>query len=226
MAAIPSAARAAGAGGSRYSTELVIANVGTREAEVTLRFLGHDGDGRSGRLSTLSLGAGRSETVSDVLGTLFGETEAYGAILVSSGVSTLVVLAQTSTPQGGGTFGQSVPAFGAAERLTAGGSWSIAGIREDAGFRTNLVLASAAETETVVELRLVAEDGSTLATTSRTLPPLGMTQLTRVVRELGATGDVSGARLVLSTATPGASIAAYASVIDNATNDPRTLLPR
>ena len=81
-------------------------------------------------------------------------------------------------------------------------------------------------TETVVELRLVAEDGSTLATTSRTLPPLGMTQLTRVVRELGATGDVSGARLVLSTATPGASIAAYASVIDNATNDPRTLLPR
>ena len=113
-----------------------------------------------------------------------------------------------------------------AGRLAARDSWSIAGIRQDAGFRTNLVLASAAESATFVELTLVAADGSTLSSRSFALPPLGMTQLTRVVRELGAPGDVSGVRLVLSTATPGASVAAYASVIDNGTNDPRTLLPR
>lgn len=223
---VPSSARAAGAGGSRYTTDLVFANPGARDAAVALRFLGHDTDGRSGTLFTFSLGAGRSESFSDVLGTLFGESEAYGAILVTSDVSALVVLAQTSTPLAAGTFGQSVPAFGDAERLAARDSWSIAGIREDAGFRTNLVLASAAESETVIELTLVAADGSTLASKNFALPPLGMTQLTRVVRELGAPGDVSGARLVLSTATPGASVAAYASVIDNVTNDPRTLLPR
>jgi hypothetical protein len=53
-----------------------------------------------------------------------------------------------------------------------------------------------------------------------------MTQVTRVARELGVSANVSGARLVLSTPGAGGAFAAYASVIDNLTNDPRTLLPR
>ena len=53
-----------------------------------------------------------------------------------------------------------------------------------------------------------------------------MTQLTRVVRVLGVAADTAGARLVLATPTAGGAFAAYASVIDNTTNDPRTLLPR
>jgi hypothetical protein len=53
-----------------------------------------------------------------------------------------------------------------------------------------------------------------------------MTQATRVVRDLGIYGSVSGEQIVISTETPGASIAAYAALIDNTTNDPRALLPR
>ncbi len=53
-----------------------------------------------------------------------------------------------------------------------------------------------------------------------------MTQVTRAVRDMGVSGDITGARLVLSTPTGGGAFAAYASVIDNATNDPRTLLPK
>ena len=53
-----------------------------------------------------------------------------------------------------------------------------------------------------------------------------MTQVGHVVRDLGVSGDVVGARLVLATPTPGGAFAAYASAIDNTTNDPRTLLPR
>jgi hypothetical protein len=33
-------------------------------------------------------------------------------------------------------------------------------------------------------------------------------------------------RVAISTPTPGGLVAAYASVIDNTTNDPRTILPR
>jgi hypothetical protein len=53
-----------------------------------------------------------------------------------------------------------------------------------------------------------------------------MTQVTGVVRDLGVTGNVRDAQLLLTTSTSGGSFAAYASVIDNITNDPRTLLPR
>jgi len=53
-----------------------------------------------------------------------------------------------------------------------------------------------------------------------------MIQVSHVACELGATGDLNGARLDLSAPTTGGSFAASASVIDNVTNDPRTLLPQ
>ncbi|MBI5446855.1 MAG: hypothetical protein HY900_37275, partial [Deltaproteobacteria bacterium] len=68
--------------------------------------------------------------------------------------------------------------------------------------------------------------GATLGARSYPLQPLGMTQVSKVVRDLGVASNLSGARLVISTPTPGGSFATYASAIDNVTNDPRTLLPR
>ena len=103
---------------------------------------------------------------------------------------------------------------------------SILAIREDGSFRTNLILANATESPLDVNVTLVAESGASLGTQRLSLPSLGMTQVTRVVRALGVSDNVTGARLVLSTPTPGGAFAAYAAVIDNATNDPRTLLPK
>ena len=67
--------------------------------------------------------------------------------------------------------------------------------------------------------------GRPLGRATFSLPPLGMTQATRVVRLLGVDAPFSG-RLLVSTPTPGGELAAYASLIDAATGDPRTLLPR
>lgn len=102
---------------------------------------------------------------------------------------------------------------------------SIIGIREDASFRTNLILANATEVALDVDVSLIGEDGGVLATRRYTLLPLGMTQVNRVVRDLGVSDDLKGVRLLLLTPTNGGSFAAYASIIDNVTNDPRTLLP-
>lgn len=223
---LPSSARAAGQGGAFYTTDLTIANTGAADASLGLKFLDHDVDGRNGAEQSFSLAAGRSVTYADVLGSVFGVSSGYGAIRVASSSAALAVAGQTSTPSpGGGTFGQSVPAVGAAD-LVGAAPRSILGVREDAAFRTNLILANATETPLDVDVALVAETGASLGTKRYARPPLGMTQVTRVVRDLGVAADVSGARLVLSTPTPGGSFAAYGSVIDAVTNDPRTLLPR
>ena len=138
-----------------------------------------------------------------------------------------MVSSQTSTPApGGGTFGQNVPAFGDADLLRNGSTRTILGVREDSAFRTNLILTNATASPLDVDVALVADTGATLGSGRWSLLPLGMTQVTRVVRELGVSADVSGARLVLSTPTASGAFAAYASLIDATTNDPRTLLPR
>ena len=59
-----------------------------------------------------------------------------------------------------------------------------------------------------------------------TLFPRGMTQINSVVAQaFGIDSGLLGARLSLKVLTPGGAISAYASMIDNLTNDPRTLLP-
>ena len=235
---LPSSARAAGAGVAFYSTDLTVANTGAADTTVQLKFLGHDGDGRGGDEKSFPLPAGRSTTFSDVLGSVFGRASDYGAIRVTSASPSVRALAQTSTPGVGGTFGQSVPSSMTGDLIATGTPRSILAVREDGSFRTNLILANATEAPLDVDVVLVAADGTAVvgptpaapfgaqaASGRYTLPPLGMTQVSRVVRNLGVVADVAGARLVLSTATVGGKFAAYASVIDNVTNDPRTLLP-
>ncbi|HYN40640.1 MAG TPA: hypothetical protein VE129_02595 [Thermoanaerobaculia bacterium] len=223
---LPSSARIGGEGGAFYTTDLTVVNTGVTEARLFVRFLGHDADGRSGADRPFLLAAGRSVTYADVLGSLFGLGEAWGAVQLRSASPSLVATSQTWTPGAGGTFGQSVPLISETELIRGGTARTIPAVREDASFRTNLILANGTATPVDVDVSLVSEGGTVLGSRRWSLLPLGMTQVSRVVKELGIAGIVSGARLVLSTPTSGGTFAAYASVIDAKTNDPRTLLPR
>jgi hypothetical protein len=228
---LPSSARAPGAGGAFYATSISIGNRGSAEARYTLKFLGNNADGTAGQESSeFVLGSNQSVTYEDVLGSVFGlAPPTYGAIRLSANVASLNVLGQTSTPdpgRPGGTFGQSVPAFAAADLITSGTLRSIVGIRQDSSFRTNLILTNAGTSQVTITGTLLSSSGIVLGTKTWTLPPLGMIQDGPIAPSMGASGAVRDAQLLLTTSTTGGSFAAYAAVIDNVTNDPRTLLPR
>ncbi|MFI5120552.1 MAG: hypothetical protein ACHQM4_09075 [Thermoanaerobaculia bacterium] len=221
---LPSAATILGAKGSLWRTVASLVNMGASDASVTLKWLGHDADGRAGPEFPYLVRAG--ETLPDVDGGFrdpLGKT--FGAVLVTSSSPDVFLQSETSSwVQGVGSVGQALAGFGPSDFATASPR-TLAPIRENASFRTNLVLANATDAPLTAHVDLFAADGTLLGTRDVDLPPLGMTQLSRVAAVLGApTLDVG--RLAVSTSTPGGLVAAYASVIDNATNDPRTLLPR
>jgi hypothetical protein len=217
---LPSSARSQGAG-TFWTTDLDLRNGGSSAATATVKFLGHAGDGRGGPEQLVSLAAGESRRWPDVLGTLFGLGGDYGPILVTSNSSGFVVQGQTSTPGGGGTFGQSVPALAAAD-LVGATPRSILGVRQDASFRTNLMLANAGDAPIEVHVDLVTPGGVVRTTRQVPLGPLGFAQL-NVASDLDGAG-LSSAAIEVSVSTPGGRFAAYASAIDQATGDPRTLL--
>jgi hypothetical protein len=220
---LPSAAHVPGLGSSLWSTDVLLANPGTTDAFASLKFLGHLVDGRSGDERTVLVPAGALLSVPDLLGTFFSNQASYGAvrILTDPGVA---VVSETSTPSNGGTVGQALPALGVSD-FANGSAKMLAPIRENASFRTNLVLANATAAPLTAHVILFAADGTEIGTRDLDLPPLGMTQINRVAFELGASSLDAG-RIAVSTSTPGGFVAAYASIIDNVTNDPRTLLPR
>jgi len=228
---LPSSARAGGLGGAFYTTDVTIAHHGRVDAPFSLQFAAHDFDGSQGPTRTFNLAAGKMLTFYDVLKSVFGLENDYGAIHLATNNWDLTLQGQTSTPGAGGIFGQSVSALGS-RNITSSmgnvfGKLSIAGVREDASFRTNLILANAGNSSMPldVQVSLVAGNNQILASKIYKLMPFGMTQVTRVVRELGISLDIAAARLDLLTLTSGGAFGAYASLIDNGTNDPRTLLP-
>ena len=228
---LPSSAHSPGKNLAFYTTDLTVANRGTTDANLTLQFLGHDRDGTVGPKQLRALATNRAVTYADVLASVFGvnatDSQNFGALLITADSASLKIVSQTSTPppNGVGTFGQSVPAQGANDFVTPASPKSLVGLRDDTAFRTNAFLANATTSSVTVTLTLLAADGSTFGTTTRTLPPLGMTQVSSVVTALGAPFGTTNAVLVVSTADAGAQIATYAAVIDNITNDPRTILP-
>ena len=224
---LPSSARVQGANGAFYTTEVTLANEGSTAANFTVKFLGHQQDGRSGAEVVRTVAANSVLSIPDVLGTLFGVTSDYGAILFTADQATVRVQSQTSTPppSGIGTFGQAVPGFGPQDFATAFTPRTLSGLRQDTSFRTNAVIANATDKPTHVDLTLVSEAGTTLGTGSYDLLPFEMRQIGTVVTALGALVGTSNASLVVSTPTAGARVATYAAIIDQTTNDPRTVLP-
>ena len=218
---LPSSAHASGVD-AFWTTDLVLTNSGTETASVGIKFLGHEGNGASGPERLYSIPARATRTIPDVLSTAFGRTKDWGPILVRSSVSTLSVQGQTwAASPTGGTYGQSVPALGQAEMIGATPK-GIAGVRQDGAFRTNLVLANASDAPATVDVALLLPDGSTSASQSVQLGAYGFSQL-NVLDDLGVSA-IAGGSFLLTCTTPDSRVAAYASVIDAVTADPRTIL--
>ncbi|MBL8115109.1 MAG: hypothetical protein JNK60_19655 [Acidobacteria bacterium] len=219
---LPASARAPGAGGAFYTTDLAFGNRGPRDARVKLKFLGNTKDGRDGVEKEVVVPAGKTLAVTDVLGSVFALTQDFGALRVASSNALVDVLGQTSTPGSGGTFGQSVALAGPWDLIHSNNVKTILGVREDAGFRTNLIVTNVTEANLDIDLDFRNASGAAVGARRISLRPLEMQQISRVLD--GVSGAPVAIRLLTSTLN--GRFAAYASVIDNVTNDPRTLLPK
>jgi hypothetical protein len=225
---IPSTAHSPGANGAFYTSNVTVTNLASTATTFSFKFLNHDIDGRSGPTLFFSLGPGASIRYLDVLGTLFSQVNAYGAIQVQSSSQWLVVQVETTTPAAcsGGAFGDAMPALGQLDYVSFDTPRAIPGIGEDDAFRSNLILANTTESNLDVELGLYGADGTLLGVlTPPTFQPLEMRQISRIARAITGNSLTLGT-LVIQVDTPGGSVASFVSRVDNLTNDPRTFLPR
>jgi hypothetical protein len=168
--------------------------------------------------------AGQTLAIEDVLAS-FGATGAGGLrvtsdrpVVVTS--QTLVANARSATGAAG-TYGFAIPAQTLDNALGAGETaWVpyVSGAPDGAttGYRTNLFLLSGNPSgNTVVHVKLVRANGSTVGETNYTLGKLSQTQVNRIAAALGSqTADTNLTAVV--TVQSGGPVFLGASVIDNA----------
>ena len=224
---IPAAARAAGAQGSFFKTDVDIQNGDSDTVHYKFLWLPRDTDNSSPAASAeYSLGAGMATRYEDVLAEVFGVgdgTNAVGALAIIADSSDIKLFSRTYNVSTAGTFGQAIPGFAAEDLIMEGERRRILFFTENGAYRSNIgILNGTGAPMTITWARYLA-DGTMVEQASADLPPWGNVQLNRV---FAGEAPVEAAYIDVWTDTPGAAFIAYGSVLDNQTSDPTTVLPQ
>jgi hypothetical protein len=207
------------------------------------------------RQTTLQIDPGQSTALDDILSSFFGvgsvagNTSSLGTLEIRplsttstglgsttslSAVTATVASSRTySVTEAGTTFGQYIPAIpftqfvGKSTDPAQPNILSIQQVSESkdnaAGYRTNVGLVEAAGEPANVTISVFDKDDSLLGTIPVTLAPGEHRQMNSFL----ASNNIftSEARLEFQVTSPTGRISAYASVIDNRTNDPLLVSP-
>ncbi len=220
---VPVAAHNAGLNGSQWRSDLGLLNTGTVTANAEITLFGSDGT----LSSTTSVPAGAQATLTDLVGQLGGSGQ--GALQVLSD-QPLTVTSRTynkvssgASCYANGTQGQDYPAVASGSGLLSGQSAYLAGLVENASFRSNIGLVNTGPGAAAVLVELYDGDGTKLADYTVTLNPGEWKQETQpFFTKAGQTAmDRGYARITVQS---GSGVFAFASVVDNLTNDPTTII--
>jgi len=240
---IPAAASTGGAMGSHWRTDVVVHNPAETPAYLELTLLGDPVGGLPGSGDTVAipdpLAAGGTIILTDVVASFFPERSSGALIVVArdgDGRPLPIVATSrtwTDSEDGAGSFGQGIPATSWAEEGELNPlERRIVGMMSTDDVRTNVGLVNLSEmTQGTFSIEILDGDGQSLASHWFELPPRTRIQWNRLPAYLGLEGSNLSAVVHLagwSDMTPGVpqedvgapDWVAYASVVDNRTNDP------
>jgi len=167
----------------------------------------------------LELAPGEQQVLSDVVSE-FG-LNGSGSLRVFSS-EPLSVASRIYNRSDAGTFGQFLGGVTGPGGLGTGESGVLMHLREDAAARSNIGVLNAGRRPAKVEIALFDGDGSEVVRFTRRLDPRRVKQLNRPFEDPGGRTDIEVGYAVI-TVLEGEEVVAYASVVDNGTNDPTTI---
>lgn len=222
MRTIPAIGHLDGANNSKFRSDLYLFNPSNQVRTVTLQEKAWDVPESPVTIS-LTLLPNEARVIRDVLFRLFGKTGIARLRYVSSGDATGVrVTSRTYTiDEGGGTYGFLMPPLNAFQTAAPGDSLEILGVTGGIEYRTNIGLvelsAFPGTAPASVRIEIIDDRGVTIDSFTTNVPSAGGMQLNDIFRARSL-GDGPQAALIRVTPLAG-MIGAYASVVDNGTND-------
>jgi hypothetical protein len=218
---LPGAANTPGFNGSRWTTDLEIHNRGEDAASYTVELLVSGQANDSPSAVAFELAPDMSVRYRDVVGDLF-DTDGTGALRVTAVGGDVMASAHTRTEGGGGFYGQYIEGINPADAVVDGSEQRIIQLENSLAARTNIGVVSACAIPMTVDIGLFEADGTPAGQRQLELEPFGTTQTNDLFNSLTGMAEEAGGDMyaVITSATPGTACFAYASVVDNSTNDP------
>jgi hypothetical protein len=198
-----------------WRTDLELANGADVAVTATIELMRRGQNNAAPSSTTVQIPAGSAVKLTDVLDSAFGFTGA-AALRVSVSDGPVAVVSRTYNLADTGTFGQFIPGVPA---MTAAGPQdraTLIQLNQNDAFRANIGLVNTTAANLHVDATYHAADGTIIATKGYDLPPNGY------IQDGGAFGsaEFEGGFAILTTPTDGGAFLAYASVVDNLSDDP------
>jgi len=215
------AAHGPGAEDSLWRSDLSVHNEGAISAGFDIDLLPWRQPNLEVECRSFNLAPGSSLRYDDVLSSLF-DFEGSASLRITATRGGVSVSARTFNLSPNGTFGQFVEGVGEDRSFAPGERARIFGLRQSlvhaSGYRTNIGLVNTSCHRMDVVLELYTAAGALLGIVPRALRPYESLQLNEIFRTV-ASEDLDDGFVILETDTAEARFLAYASVIDNRTND-------
>lgn len=246
---IPVVAHAPGANDSQFESDVRVTNTSAQTMKYTVNFTPTSTDGtQSGSSASIQIDPGATLALDDILASFFGaSTSAAGtlelrpvtsttaasafspATTTSLGTSlTTIASSRTFNTTPNGTFGQFIPAIPFSQFIgqsTASQQFvlSLQQIAQSSAYRTNFGLVEGSGQPATVLLKVFDNDGNVVGQIPQALLAGEHLQINQIL----AANNISLAdgRIEVSVTSGSGKVTAYASTVDNQTNDPLLVSP-
>src|SRR5581483_7214494 len=238
---VPAVGHAPGANNSMFESDVRVANTSaqTQKYELNFTLSGTDGT-QSGQSTTIDVDPGATMALDDILSNFFGvggdggtatgvleirpltSTTSSGSTSAIPSVTT-VASSRTFNSTANGTFGQFIPAIPFSQFVGQSARISLQQVAQSAAYRTTLGLVEAAGENATVLIHVYDITGHDLARIPQSLLPGEHLQLNNFLQTNGI--SLADGRIEVEVTSATGKVSAYASVVDNLTNDPLVVFP-
>lgn len=242
---IPAVGHAPGLNSSLFQSDVRVLNTSAQTMKYQLNFTLSGTDGtQSGSSTTIEIQPAATMALDDILTNFFGIGSDGGAATgtleirpLTSSTTTFtsttpsiqtVASSRTYNTTPNGTYGQFIPAvpfsqFIGKSDTSVNNILSLQQIAESTAYRTNVGLVEGAGENANVLVHVLNDAGTELAQVPVSLQPSEHKQLNQFLKTNGIT--LSDGRLEVEVTSATGKVTAYASVLDNVTNDPLLVSP-
>jgi uncharacterized repeat protein (TIGR01451 family) len=242
---IPAVAHADGIN-SKFQSDIRVTNSSAQPMKYQVTFVPTGEAGiTQGKQTTVDIDPGRTIALDDVLQSWFGDTATTGTLEVRpltaaptstsatlpNGLANLLTFASSRTynTTANGTFGQYIPAIpfaafvGRASDPSKSTILSLQQIAQSPAFRTNLGIVEGSGEPASVLISVFNSNGQKLTEFTQDLKGGQHVQLNSILAQKKV--EVTDGRIEVKVVSPVGKVTAYASVLDNLTNDPLLVSP-
>jgi uncharacterized repeat protein (TIGR01451 family) len=242
---IPAVAHADGIN-SKFQSDVRVTNSSAQPMKYQITFTPTGEAGiTQGKQTTVDIDPGRTIALDDVLESWFGSNGATGTLEVRpltatnaststslpNGLANILTFASSRTfnTTSNGTFGQYIPAIPFAAFVGRGSDpsrstiLSLQQIAQSSAFRTNLGIVEGSGDPASVLVSVFGDDGRKLTEFTQELKGGQHIQLNSILAQKNV--QVNDGRIEIKVVSPVGKVTAYASVLDNLTNDPLLVTP-